>query len=57
MRLPLVLLAVLSAAVAQSPDPAYAPLTRAYDALRTRAYDPAVAAFLQAIAASPARRF
>jgi tetratricopeptide (TPR) repeat protein len=55
MRLSLALLAVLSAAVAQSPDPAYAPLTRAYEALHTRDYDPAVAAFLQAIAASPAR--
>ncbi len=36
-------------------DPAYAPLTRAYAALRTRDYDPAIAAFLQAITASPAR--
>jgi Tfp pilus assembly protein PilF len=54
MRL-LAILAVLSAAVAQGPDPAYTPLTRAYDALRARDYDPAVAAFLQAIAASPAR--
>jgi tetratricopeptide (TPR) repeat protein len=51
----LALLAVLSAAVAQTPDPAYAPLTRAYEELRTRNYDPAVAAFLQAIAVSPAR--
>jgi Tfp pilus assembly protein PilF len=56
MRLSLAFLAVLSAAVAQtSPDPAYAPLVRAYDAVRTRDYDPAVTAFLQAIAASPAR--
>jgi tetratricopeptide (TPR) repeat protein len=54
MRL-LAILAVLSAAVAQTPDPAYAPLTRAYESLRSRDYDPAVAAFLQAIAASPAR--
>jgi Tfp pilus assembly protein PilF len=54
MRL-LAILAVLSVAVAQTPDPAYTPLSRAYDALRTRDYDLAVAGFLQAIAASPAR--
>ena len=54
MRL-LASLAVLSAAIAQTPDPAYAPLTRAYDALRARDYEPAVASFLQAIAAAPAR--
>ena len=54
MRL-LVIVAVLSAAVAQPTDPAYAPLSRAYEALRARDYDPAIAAFLQAIAASPAR--
>jgi len=54
MRL-LAILAVLSAAVAQTPDPAYAPLARAYDALRARDYDVAIPAFLQAIAASPAR--
>jgi Flp pilus assembly protein TadD len=40
---------------AQPPDPAYASLTRAYTALRASDYDPAIAAFLQAIAASPAR--
>lgn len=42
-------------ALAQSPDPAYAPLARAYEALKVRAYDTAIPAFLQAIAASPAR--
>jgi Flp pilus assembly protein TadD len=47
--------AALSLASAQAPDPAYEPLTRAYTALRARDYDPAIAAFLQAIAASPAR--
>jgi Flp pilus assembly protein TadD len=47
--------AALSLASAQPADPAYAPLTRAYTALRARDYDPAIAAFLQAIAASPAR--
>jgi len=47
--------AVLSAAVAQPPDPAYVPLARAYDALRARDYDTAIAAFQQAVAASPRR--
>ncbi|HMC60727.1 MAG TPA: tetratricopeptide repeat protein, partial [Candidatus Solibacter sp.] len=47
--------AALSIASAQPADPAYAPLTRAYTALRASDYDPAIAAFLQAIAASPAR--
>jgi Tfp pilus assembly protein PilF len=55
--------AALSLGYAQPPnpgedagkDPAYAPLTSAYTALRARDYDPAIAAFLQAIAASPAR--
>lgn len=51
----LIILAALSGAAAQTPDPAYAALTRAYDALRARNYDAATAAFLQAIAASPGR--
>ena len=36
-------------------DPAYAPLTKAYEALRTRQYDEAVANFEKAIQAAPAR--
>jgi tetratricopeptide (TPR) repeat protein len=48
-------LAWANPARAQPTDPAYAPLTRAYAALRVRDYDPAIAAFLQAVAASPAR--
>jgi Flp pilus assembly protein TadD len=40
---------------AQPADPAYAPLTRAYTALSAGDYDPAIAAFLQAITASPTR--
>lgn len=36
-------------------DPAYAPLTRAYEALRTREYDRAIADFLIAIEAAPRR--
>ncbi len=43
---------------AAPPDPAaspdYAALTRAYDALRTKDYDRAIAAFLEAIKAAPA---
>lgn len=44
---------------AQSPQPAadqaYAPLTRAYDALRARDYDAAIAGFLEGIKAAPER--
>jgi Flp pilus assembly protein TadD len=43
------------AAFAQTPDPAYAPLDRAYVALRARAYDEAVADFRAAIEAAPGR--
>jgi Flp pilus assembly protein TadD len=48
-------LAVASIAFAQSPDPAYQPLERAYQALRDRNYDQAVAGFEQAIALAPDR--
>jgi len=54
MRL-LAILAVLSAAVGQTSDPAYASLSRAYAAAGARDYDQAVPAFLEAIAASPTR--
>jgi Tfp pilus assembly protein PilF len=37
------------------PDPAYAPLSRAYEALRVRAYEPAIADFMKAIEAAPKR--
>jgi tetratricopeptide (TPR) repeat protein len=40
---------------AQAPDPAYAPLSRAFDSLRARDYDSAVSSFRQAAAASPER--
>src|SRR5581483_9399040 len=40
---------------AQAPDPAYAPLARAYDALGRRDYDVAIPAFLKAVEASPGR--
>jgi len=40
---------------AQAPDPAYAPLDRAYQALRASRYEEAVAAFLLAVELAPAR--
>ena len=58
MRLCIPLLASVLAsglAAAQTPDPAYEPLTKAYEALRTRSYDDAIALFLKAIEAAPAR--
>jgi Tfp pilus assembly protein PilF len=42
-------------AFAQAPDPAYAPLSRAYEALRASEYDRAVAWFQAAVEAAPAR--
>ena len=42
-------------AFAQPPDPAYAPLTRAYEALKTRDYDTAIASFVKGIEAAPGR--
>jgi Flp pilus assembly protein TadD len=41
--------------MAQNPDPAYAPLERAFAALREKNYDQAIAGFRQAIALSPNR--
>src|SRR5205085_9199139 len=40
---------------AQDPDSAYRPLQHAYDALRNRQYDEAVAAFRQSIELAPSR--
>ena len=54
MRL-VVYLAACTVALAQSPDPAYAPLARAYEALRSRSYDAAISNFLRAIDAAPTR--
>ena len=45
----------LSSISAQTPDPAYQPLERAYQALRDKGYDQAIASFGQAIALSPNR--
>jgi Flp pilus assembly protein TadD len=40
---------------AQAPDPAYRPLQQAYDALRQKNYDQAIAGFRQAAALAPGR--
>ncbi len=48
-------IAAAAAAIAQSPDPAYAPLEKAYEALRGSRYDEAIAAFQRAIAVEPQR--
>ena len=40
---------------AQAPDPAYAPLDRAYAALRAKQYDQAITGFQQAVTIAPAR--
>jgi len=50
-----VLIAACGLAWAQPPDPAYAPLARAYEALRVKDYDAAVAGFLKGIEAAPER--
>ena len=42
-------------ALAQAPDSAYEPLARAYEALRVKDYDAAVAGFLKGIEAAPSR--
>jgi len=50
-----VLFFVAGLAFAQPPDPAYPPLTRAYEALKTRDYDAAISNFLKGIEAAPGR--
>jgi Tfp pilus assembly protein PilF len=50
-----ILLAACALAAAQTAGPAFEPLTRAYDALRARDYDAAVAAFTRAIELEPRR--
>ncbi len=48
-------MAACALAAAQTPDPAYEPLTRAYAALRAHDYDAAVAGFTSAIGLVPQR--
>jgi len=59
MRLviPVLLLCVLASAQTSAPstDPAYAPLSKAYESLRIRDYDKAIAFFEKAIEAAPTR--
>ena len=49
------LLAVCGLALAQTPDPAYEPLARAYEALNAKDYQNAVGDFQKAILAAPER--
>lgn len=51
----LALFAAFGVALAQTPDTAYEPLSRAYEALRARDYDAAVTDFLKGIEQAPAR--
>jgi Flp pilus assembly protein TadD len=55
LRATLLLFITAAAAAPQSADPAYRPLQQAYDALREKNYDQAVAAFEKAITLEPAR--
>jgi Flp pilus assembly protein TadD len=55
LRSTLLLALVLTSISAQTPDPAYQPLERAYQALRDKGYDQAIASFGQAITLSPNR--
>jgi len=50
-----VLLVAGSLALAQGPDPAYEPLSRAYEALQARDYDTAIANFLKGVELAPGR--
>jgi tetratricopeptide (TPR) repeat protein len=54
-RITLVLALTSALLAAQAADPAYQPLERAYQALRDKNYDQAVAGFQQAIALAPER--
>ncbi len=55
LRTAFLLALVVGSISAQTPDPAYQPLDRAYQALREKAYDSAIASFGQAIALAPNR--
>jgi Flp pilus assembly protein TadD len=55
LRTTFLLALALSSISAQTPDPAYQALERAYQALRDKGYDQAIAGFGQAIALSPNR--
>ncbi|MGC9946643.1 MAG: tetratricopeptide repeat protein [Bryobacteraceae bacterium] len=50
-----ILIVASALAVAQTPDPAYEPLAKAYESLQARHYEDAISFFLKAIEAAPAR--
>lgn len=52
---PLLIFAFIAIASSQEPGPEYAPLSKAYDALRIKDYDLAIASFLEAVRVSPSR--
>src|SRR5580700_6876206 len=54
-RITLAFALTLGSAAGQSPDPAYQPLERAYQALRDKNYDQAIAGFRQGSALAPDR--
>jgi len=54
-RIRIVLTITAAIAAAQIPDPAYAPLEKAYQALRDKDYDRAIASFREAIKIAPDR--
>src|SRR5580698_3425054 len=51
----IILILLTALAAAQTPDPAYAPLEKAYEAVRSKDYDRAIAAFQTAIHIAPDR--
>ena len=55
IRITLLVVVAIVPAAAQAPDPAYRPLQQAYDALRQKNYDLAIAGFQQAAALAPTR--
>jgi Flp pilus assembly protein TadD len=55
LRITILVTLALAPAAAQDSDPAYRPLQQAYDALRQKSYDQAIAGFEQAIALAPNR--
>jgi Flp pilus assembly protein TadD len=55
LQITLLVALALQGSAAQDSDPSYQPLQRAYDALRDKNYEPAVAAFRRAIELAPNR--
>ncbi|MGA2599640.1 MAG: hypothetical protein ABSH09_21925, partial [Bryobacteraceae bacterium] len=55
IRAVILAIATCVTALGQAADPAYAPLEKAFEALRARNYDVAIDSFERAIAAAPQR--